>query len=90
MVQHAETLTRQLKSSQIIQISTARIPAKDIYNIVDKDSSMTGTGRRNGSNALQLSPFSCRNVERPCVVMVMSAIGHTTESTKKNYNEGRG
>jgi hypothetical protein len=39
-VQHAKSLTRQLKGIQIIQNGFAREPTKDIHNIVDKDSSM--------------------------------------------------
>jgi hypothetical protein len=50
--QHAKSLTRQLKGIQIIRIGYAREPAKDIHNIIDEDSSMTMTGRRNGPSAL--------------------------------------
>jgi hypothetical protein len=41
VVQHAKSLTRQLKGIQIIQFGFARVPTKDIHNIIDKDSSMT-------------------------------------------------
>jgi hypothetical protein len=51
-VQHAESLTRQLKGIQIIQRGFARSPTKDVHSTIDKDSSMTGTGRRNGTSAL--------------------------------------
>jgi hypothetical protein len=47
-VQRAESLTRQMKGIQIIQIAFVRgEPTKDIHNIIDKDSSMICTGRRN-------------------------------------------
>ena len=51
-IQLAISLTRQLKGSQIIQNGITREPTEDIHNIIDKDSSMTCTGRRNGPSAL--------------------------------------
>jgi hypothetical protein len=51
-IQHAEPLTRQLKGIQIIHTAFARVPTKDVHNIIDKDSSMSDTGRRNGPSAL--------------------------------------
>jgi hypothetical protein len=81
MVQHAKSLTRQLKANQIIQIGITREPTEDIHNIIDKDSSVTCTGRWNGPSTLQLSPFSRRNVKRPSVVIV-TWVAITTESTK--------
>src|SRR5580658_290034 len=73
-IQHAKSLTRQLKGIQIIH--NALVPGGptiDINNIVDEDSSVNSTGRRNGPSALQLSPFSRRNVKRPSIVIEMSA-----------------
>jgi hypothetical protein len=87
-IQHAKSLTRQLKGIQIIQKAfTLGQPTEDIHNIIDKDSSVTVTGRRNGPSALQLGPFSRQNVKRPSIVIEMLA-ATTTESTK-TYNEGR-
>jgi hypothetical protein len=51
-VQHAKSLTRQLKGIQVIEINCVRVPAIDIHKIIDKDSSVTATGRRNGPSAL--------------------------------------
>ena len=86
-IEHAKLLTRQLKGIQIIyKASVHGGPTKDVHYIIDKDSSVTVTGRRNGPSALQLSPFSRRNVKRPSIVIVMWA-AVTTESTK-TYNEG--
>ena len=48
---------------------------------------MTSTARRNGPRALQLSPFSRRDVERPSVVIVILAI--TTTESAKHYDEQR-
>ena len=47
VVQHVKSLTRQLKGNQIVQKGSARVSTEDIHNIIDEDSSMTGTGRRN-------------------------------------------
>jgi hypothetical protein len=86
-IQHAKSLTRQMKGIQIIHNAFVRgEPTKDIHNIIDEDSSVTSTGRRNGPSALQLSPFSRRNVKTPSIVIVM-LVAETTESTKI-YNEG--
>ena len=42
---------------------------------------MTGAGARNGPSALELSPFSRRNVKRPGVV-TGKLVAHTAESEK--------
>ena len=77
-----------MKGIQIIHIVVVEGgPTKDVHNIIDKDSSETVTGRRNGPSALQLSPFSHRNVKRPSIIIAMLAV-ITTESTK-TYNDGR-
>jgi hypothetical protein len=87
-IQHAKSLTRQVKGIQIIRKAfVPGGPTKDIHNIIDEDSSVTSTGRRNGPSASQLSPFSRRNVKRPSIITAMS-VAKTTESTKI-HNEGR-
>jgi hypothetical protein len=41
-IQHAKSLTRQVKANQIIQIDfVSAESAKDIHDIIDKDSRMT-------------------------------------------------
>ena len=51
-----------------------------IHNVIDEDSSTTCTGGWNGPSVLCLSPFLCRNVERPSAGKVIS-VATPTKST---------
>jgi hypothetical protein len=87
-VQYSTSLTRQLEGSQITQVcSVDATSTEDIHNIVYQGSSVPLSGRWNIPSALELGPGSCRDVEQPSIVVVISTV-RAAKSTEQ-CNEGK-